>query len=200
MVTSPAAAKSGATTLLKIQLGRALAYTMFGALVGGSGAVFAHLVDLSGMQTVFRGLAACMLVWSGCSVAGMARSFLAFDRVLARFAKATRSSLSAPSARNYPIVMGLLWGFAPCGMVYAALMNAMMTTTASGGAEFMAGFGLATIPAVASTAFGVSAFANFGRSVRPATPRRVLGGGIIALGLVSLIEPAGSLSTLCLGG
>lgn len=200
MATSPTAAKSDTSALLKIQLGRALAYTMFGALVGGSGAVFAHLLDLSGMQAVFRALAACMLVWSGCSVAGMARGFSTFDRVLARLANAARPSLSPPSALTYPIVMGVLWGFAPCGMVYAALLNATMTMTASGGAAFMAGFGLATIPAVASAAYGVSALANLGRSVPQAARRRMLGGAITALGIVSLVEPAASLSSLCLGG
>jgi sulfite exporter TauE/SafE len=200
MATSPGAAKSGAAALLKIQLGRALSYTICGALVGGSGAAFAHLVDLSGMQVVLRALAACMLIWSGCSVAGMVHGFSAFDRVLVHLANAARPPWLMPSARTRPIVMGVIWGFAPCGMVYAALLNATMTATASGGAEFMAGFGLATIPAVASAAYGVSALVGLGRSTSRATLRRVLGGAITALGIVSLVEPAASLSALCLGG
>jgi sulfite exporter TauE/SafE len=199
MATSPAGAKSGAAAaaLVKIQLGRALSYALFGAVVGGGGAAFGELLDLSGMQIIFRTLAACTLVWAGCSVAGLGRGFPAFDRVLATVANAARPS--RPFATANPVVMGVAWGFAPCGMVYAALLNAMMTASAAGGAEFMAGFGLATIPAVASAAFGVTALAGLGRSLRQATRRRLLGAAIAALGLLSLVEPAASLSVLCLG-
>lgn len=201
LATSSAGAKSGAAAaaLVKIQLGRALSYALFGAVVGGGGAAFGELLDLSGMQIIFRTLAACTLVWAGCSVAGLGRGFPSFDRVLATVVNAARPSVSRPFASAHPVVMGVIWGFAPCGMVYAALLNAMMTASTAGGAEFMAGFGLATIPAVASAAFGVTALAGLGRSLRQAARRRLLGGAIAALGLLSLVEPAASLSALCLG-
>lgn len=204
LATSSAGGRSSAAAgLIKIQLGRALTYTLFGAVVGGSGGAFAQLLDLSGAHIILRALAAGMLVWAGCSVAGIGRGFPAVDRGLATVMNAVR--LMIPKcflksfARTHPVVMGVVWGFAPCGMVYAALLNAMMTGTWGGGAEFMAGFGVATIPVVASAAFGLTALAGLRRSLRQATLRRLLGGAIGALGLLSLVEPAASLSALCLG-
>ena len=63
----------------------------------------------------------------------------------------------------------------------------------------MAGFGLATIPAVATAAFGVTALAGFGARLPRSKLRAALGTALLALGLASLVEPAASLSALCLG-
>lgn len=44
------------------------------------------------------------------------------------------------------LVMGILNGFLPCGLVYMALLGAMLTGEAITGAAFMALFGLGTVP------------------------------------------------------
>lgn len=46
------------------------------------------------------------------------------------------------------LAMGALWGWLPCGMVYAALMLAMAAGTASAGALVMLAFGAGTLPAL----------------------------------------------------
>jgi uncharacterized protein len=201
LATSPAGDRYGAVAqnLIKIQLGRAASYTLFGAAVGGGGSAFAQLLGLSGTQLIFRGIAACMLIWAGCSVAGMAKSWLNFDKALTALTRTLRIPVSAGRASNSPIFMGIVWGFAPCGMVYAALLNAMMTGSSMGGMQFMGGFGLATIPAVAMTSLGFTHLAGLRHSLQQAMLRKLLGGAIAALGMVSLVDPAMSLSALCLG-
>jgi hypothetical protein len=186
-----------AANLLKVQLGRALSYTLCGAMVGGGGAAFAGLIDLAGIQPMTRIAAACALVWTGCSVAGLAPSFAILDRILA----STFNSWPAAVTRQFrnPVALGILWGFAPCGMVYAALLNAILSGSLVAGAGFMAGFGLATIPAVATAAFGVTALAGFGARLPRSKLRAALGTVLLTLGLASLVEPAASLSALCLG-
>ncbi|MDB5628148.1 MAG: hypothetical protein JWQ51_488 [Tardiphaga sp.] len=190
---------SRSTALLTTQIGRATSYTLCGALVGGGGAAFAHLLALANAQSVLRVIAAGLIVWTGCSVAGWGRGFSALDRMTMVIA-AKGSTTARLHRKAHPLVMGMLWGFAPCGMVYAAMLNAMMTGSAAQGAQFMAGFGLGTIPAVATAALGVTAMAGRGlRLPERATLRRVLGVSIVALGIVSLVEPASSLAALCLG-
>jgi uncharacterized protein len=193
---APAARAIG---LLKIQLGRALSYTLCGALVGSAGAAFAGLIDLSGVQPITRIAAACALVWTGCSVAGLAPSFAILDRVLASRFNSWPAATTRRFRRPHPVALGILWGFAPCGMVYAALLNATLSGSGIAGAGFMAGFGLATIPAVATAAFGVTALAGFGARLPRGKLRAALGTALLALGLASLVEPAASLSLLCLG-
>lgn len=200
LASSPpdAAASGRAATLLRIQLGRALSYTLFGAAVGAGGAAFGGLVTLAGVQPAMRIAAACALAWTGLSVAGLVPGFRVIDRVLAAATtRRTRSSmrrLPLPSS----VALGIAWGFAPCGMVYAALLNAMLSGSSMAGAEFMAGFGLATIPAVAAAAFGVTTLASARVSRRGF--RSALGTALVVLGAASVIEPAMSLRTLCLGG
>lgn len=186
-----------APALIKIQLGRASSYMLFGAAVGGGGSAFAHLLDLSGLQLLFRMLAGCALVWSGCSVAGIAPDFSRIDNSFRSLMRSRVTVIPASFAISHPVMMGVAWGFAPCGMVYAALLNAMMTGSVGGGVRFMAGFGLATIPVVASTAFGVAAFAGLGKSLQKVILRRVSGGSITAIGVLSLAAPAASLTEIC---
>jgi len=193
-----AAASSRAATLLRIQLGRALSYTLFGAAVGAGGAAFSGLVTLAGVQPAMRIAAACALAWTGLSVAGIVPGFRVMDRLLA----VATTMRARSSMRRLPLppslALGIAWGFAPCGMVYAALVNAMLSGSSAAGAEFMAGFGLATIPAVATAAFGVTALAGVGTRVSRRHVRGALGTALIALGAASLIEPAMTLTALCL--
>jgi uncharacterized protein len=187
-------------TLFKIQIGRALSYTLCGGLAGGGGAAFAGLIHLAGIQPMTRIAAACALVWTGCSVAGLAPSFTIMDRILASTFNSWPVAVTRRFRNPPPLVLGILWGFAPCGMVYAALLNAILSSSVAAGAGFMAGFGLATIPAVASIAFGVTAIAGVGaRSQQRGKLRVGVGAAIVTLGLASLAEPAASLSALCLG-
>jgi sulfite exporter TauE/SafE len=188
-----------AATLLKVQLGRALSYTLCGAMVGGGGAAFAGLISLAGIQPMTRIAAACALVWTGCSVAGLVPSLAILDRVLASTFNSWPVAITRQFQNPHPIVLGILWGFAPCGMVYAALFNAILSGSSVAGAGFMAGFGLATIPAVATAAFGVTALAGFGARLPRSKLRAALGTALLTLGLASLVEPAVSFSTLCLG-
>lgn len=193
--SAPDAAASGrVATLLRIQFGRALSYTLFGAAVGAGGAAFGGLVALAGVQPAMRIAAACALAWTGLSVAGLVPGFRIIDRVLA-----VASTMRAHSPRRLPpsLALGIAWGFAPCGMVYAALLNAMLSGSTLAGAEFMAGFGLATIPAVAAAAFGVTTLASARVSRRGV--RSALGATLVALGAASMIEPAMSLAALCVG-
>jgi uncharacterized protein len=56
------------------------------------------------------------------------------------------------------LILGILNGFLPCGMVYIALVGAMATSTPFSGAIFMALFGLGTLPFMLSISFLPSLF------------------------------------------
>lgn len=51
------------------------------------------------------------------------------------------------------LAMGLLNGFLPCGLVYMAVLGAMLTGDAFSGAAFMALFGLGTVPMMTFAVF-----------------------------------------------
>jgi uncharacterized protein len=187
--------------LLKVQIGRLFAYVLLGALVGWVGSVFGALLYFNGLQTGLRIAAACLLVWVGCSIAGIVPHGLSASQVISSLVARAASKLPSGFRAPHPVLMGVLWGFAPCGMVYTALLNAMLAQSPIEAAEFMGGFGMATIPPVAAAAFGIGSIAIFGRTITAHLMfRRVLGGIIAMIGLGALVNLSSSLSAICLGG
>jgi uncharacterized protein len=193
-----------AAALVGAQLGRAMTYMVCGALVGGVGAGFGILTELAGVQGVVRILSALSLAWVGLSVAGIGPGLAQLDRILAPGFRALASvlpkSMKITSPLAFGLACGLTWGLTPCGMVYAALLNAMLSGSAAAGASFMAGFGLATVPAVAAAAYGATALVGFGRGAEQKSRlRTAIGVAILLLGLASLAVPvAAGLTALCL--
>jgi sulfite exporter TauE/SafE len=61
---------------------------------------------------------------------------------------------SAPRARA--LLLGLLWGWLPCGLVYSVLLAAALAGGARGGALTMFGFGLGTLPTMTTLSYAGS--------------------------------------------
>jgi len=132
---------------LAFNAGRISTYAAAGAGAGAFGAA-AYAASALPAQEVLAVAASLMLVLVGLHLAGA--------RVLARV-----ESLGVPlwrrlqplAARLLPAstplhgyVAGLLWGWLPCAMVYAALLAAAASGSAGRGALAMAAFGAGTLP------------------------------------------------------
>ncbi|WP_341487224.1 sulfite exporter TauE/SafE family protein [Pararhizobium sp. A13] len=188
-----------AKALLATQLGRTVTYTIAGGLVGVAGGALGDLLDLAGIQPLLRILGGVMLVWVGLALIGVVPGPQIFDRramaVSGRmFGRNPPSAIRGSSA----LLLGMAWGAAPCAMVYNALMTAMLTGAPATGALFMMGFGLATIPAVALAALGMSQIAIMGFAAHCSARRKAIGLAIAFLGLASMAMPAVSLGALCM--
>jgi sulfite exporter TauE/SafE len=197
-----ASSGAGTTTgrvgaMMATQLGRVTTYILLGGLVGGISSVFSQLLKLADLQSFLRVMAAGVLIWSGLAVTALVPGFARLDRFVAAAAGAW--GLRQTVRSSSPILCGMLWGLAPCGMVYGALLNAMLSGSTQSGAMLMAGFGIATIPPVAMSAFGMSTLAAYGRGESTAQGiRRLIGLTIAALGCLSFVEPAKDIAQLCM--
>jgi sulfite exporter TauE/SafE len=69
------------------------------------------------------------------------------------FVKRSISNLAKKYGRATQFVFGLLNGLIPCGLVYAALSAAFITTSVSDGVLYMVLFGLGTLPMMMSFGF-----------------------------------------------
>ncbi len=84
--------------------------------------------------------------------------------------------------------LGLLWGWLPCGMVYAALAWALAAGNATDGALLMTAFGLGTLPML----FAIGTAARWlGQFVQRPWVRRGTGMLVILFGLYTLFAPGG---------
>jgi sulfite exporter TauE/SafE len=82
--------------------------------------------------------------------------------------------------------LGLLMGFLPCGLVYAALMKALGAATPLGGALTMLAFGLGTSVALVVVGLGSSAatrkLARWGTTISAIT--------VLAMGVLLIVRGA----------
>jgi hypothetical protein len=186
--------------LASIQTGRAFTYAAGGAIVAAAGSSFAGLLHLAGWQPVVRVAAAAVIVIVGLSMAGVLPQ-QGFARLAGGMFGRIRQRIPSGAVRNIPMVSGMLWGLTPCGMVYNALMMAMVAGSAINGALFMSGFALATTPAVSLAAYGsVRAVRGSGGLVRPPRMKALLGTLVAVFGMASAVFPAHSLTNLCFPG
>lgn len=177
--------KTRLATLASAQAGKALAYVLAGAVLGAAGAGLYGIFDRQAGHVALQWLAASAMVWIGLSLLGFVPASAGFDRVLApvrRWAWSTRGHGHSAS-----VLAGLAWGLMPCSMVYSALMFAMLAGSAIGGAAAMLGFALGTVPSVTAATLGVSHLQHLARTP---VARATIGGGLILLGVGTLIVPA----------
>jgi hypothetical protein len=81
--------------------------------------------------------------------------------------------------------VGMVWGWLPCGLVYATLLNTPAQGGPIAGAVYMTAFGIGTLPVMAGS--GLMAAGLRGLFARRAVA--ILGGGlIVVLGLYSLFS------------
>lgn len=143
---------------LPLHLGRISTYTFFGLLIGLASSMLDRFSGMLGLQGAFSVLVGIAMVLVSLSLLGIlppVETALAalmgnntpMSRMRGLFGK--RSFLSA-------LTIGILWGFLPCGLVFAMLVMAARTQTALGGALTMLAFGLGTVP----TLLGLGLAAN----------------------------------------
>lgn len=187
---SPTMALRSAATL---HGGRITAYAMLGALAGGFGTAAMGSLDPTIGHRLLRWAAALSLGWIGLSTAGL----MPGPSLLARFVPAGLQGSGMwgsgrPGSRSFAAGFG--WGLLPCGMVYGALLYALFSGSALGGALVMAGFGIGTLPGLAGAAFSMAGLRVASR--RPGF--RMLAGMAIALaGMASLIDAGPAFHKAC---
>ena len=134
---------------LAYNAGRILSYGVAGAIAGALGGASLALSDQLPARLMLFILANLMLVALGLYLMGVTRA-LAFSE---RFGQKLWRHLQPLTRRYLPartmaqaFTLGLLWGWLPCGLVYSALVSALTSGSAAGGALMMLSFGLGTLP------------------------------------------------------
>lgn len=142
---------SGLLFHLLYNLGRTITYSLIGFLVGWLGSA---MVVQNSLQEITRALLICsdlFIILIGLGSAGlfaklniMTLEFPGPIRSLSQVVKGLRKLPPALSA----LPLGLLFGFLPCGLLYAMALTAAQSADSLTGALTMAAFGLGTLPAL----------------------------------------------------
>lgn len=168
------------------QFGRLLSYGLAGAICGWFGSFARQLLDLAGLSLWLRVLAGILIMAMGLQIL-LRRSLLGvLERVGARF-----WSRIAPLARTVQgntvgqdlgnaVLLGMLWGWLPCGLVYSMLVLGALGADPAQGAWVMLAFGLGTLPAMLGSSLLAAQWARFAASegVRALAGVSLLGFGV----------------------
>jgi uncharacterized protein len=90
-----------------------------------------------------------MLIVLGLYLAGLWQGVLVLERsgnILWRRLQPLSKKLLPLRSANQAFLLGLLWGWLPCGLVYSVLVAALATGSAARGSLLMLAFGLGTLP------------------------------------------------------
>ena len=174
--------------LLAYNAGRITSYACAGALAGALGQAGLLTRAAPMLQPLMFALASLMLVVLGMYLAGAASLM---DRLEAAGAWLWRG-ISPWSRHLLPVTslpralgLGALWGWLPCGMVYAVLLTALALGSAWQGAAVLFAFGLGTLPNL----LGIGLlWRQFSQLRRTGAPRMLAGGAIAAFGIYGLIK------------
>jgi len=131
-------------------VGRLTSYTLAGAVVGAFSGLLQGMFDLDRVALIARILAGLVLVSVGIGVLFKWRPLAILERLGGRLWRHV-----APLARIIPpqgvagsLLLGMLWGWLPCGFIYSMLLFAALKGGALQSAAMMLFFGLGTAPAV----------------------------------------------------
>lgn len=137
--------------LLQYHLGRIISYGMIGLLFGWLSqwlpASFGPWLRIAAALLMIAMAAYIGHWWRGLSqLEKLAAPLWQRLQPLARIVSASQSPIKS-------LMMGLVWGWLPCGMVYTALGLATLQGSSWGGALTMMAFGMGTLPTMLGLAW-----------------------------------------------
>lgn len=121
-------------------LGRVVTYCLLGTIFG----LLGHSFVLAGIQR-WASIGLGMLLLAGLMTSRRLALWAPMTGLVARLKTAMAALLRDRSVFSLA-ALGLLNGLLPCGLVYVACAGAATTSSALSGAEYMAAFGLGTVP------------------------------------------------------
>ncbi|MBI3900149.1 MAG: sulfite exporter TauE/SafE family protein [Gammaproteobacteria bacterium] len=170
--------------LLAYNTGRIASYAVAGAIVGFLSVPLLQLAP----RFVARLISAAFMVALGLYLTGWWTGLALLERLggnlWTRIAPLGRRLLPVRHPLQ-ALLLGLLWGWLQCGLVYATLAWSLAAGGATESAALMTAFGLGTLPML--LIMGATA-RWFGGIARQAWVRRVVGLLLIALGIYALLN------------
>jgi sulfite exporter TauE/SafE len=144
-------------SFLPLHLGRITTYTFFGALIGLAGSLLDQAGGMMGWQGLFSVIVGIIMLLVSLSLMGVLPPIEATLVTLTKGNTPMTRMRGLFGKRSFwsTLTLGILWGFLPCGLVFAMLVLAARVGTFWGGALTMLAFGLGTVPTLVG--FGLAA-------------------------------------------
>lgn len=173
--------------LFSYNIGRILSYVTAGALFGAVGQLSGGLMSVQSMQAVLAIVAGVMMVLMGLYIGGWSAILrhveaVAGSLVWKRIEPFGRKLLPVKNP-GQGFLLGVLWGWLPCGLVYSMLIWGLGSGSALNGALLMLAFGVGTLPNLLATGLLTTRFVNW---MQLTLVRRIAATVLILFGIFTL--------------
>jgi sulfite exporter TauE/SafE len=174
--------------------GRLLSYAVAGMIAATLGISLIALIGMQRSHAVMQMTAGAFMLVLGFSIAGWWSGLNRIEsfgyRFWRRLQPLTRHFIPIRN-KTQALLLGTLWGWLPCGLVYSALVLVLASGSALQGGLTMLAFGLGTLPMM--LLLGLSAGKINQWRANPAI-RSVMGSVIILFGIVTFVGLLGPTS------
>lgn len=139
--------------------GRIFSYTLIGFIVAFSGSLMAKNIGLP--IEILKTIAAIFLILLGLYLGQWLMVLTHIEKLgkgLWRFISPLSTKVIPVNTKKKALILGMLWGWLPCGLIYSTLTWALASGNAINGALIMLCFGLGTLPALITLSFSLNSF------------------------------------------
>lgn len=172
--------------ILSYNFGRISSYTLAGILVGFLQAILILPLGLENGHRVLQLFSASIMIGAGLYLAGWFPRFAYIEKAGSKLWKLIEPfgrKLIPVSTRTQAYLFGMIWGWLPCGLVYAALVLAAATGDPYKAGMTMLAFGLGTLPAVLGVGIMTNILTKLSQMQRF---KQVIGVLLILIALIAL--------------
>jgi sulfite exporter TauE/SafE len=187
IATSFSARGANWTTALESNLGRVLGYALAGAVAGGIGHGIVSVARSPELALAARAAAGIVIVVAALRLLDRRGrlTFLKAPGFIWRWFSPLQKHLPTGTHAGR-FLIGMLWGWLPCGLSTTVLFAAWLQTSAVRGAALMLAFGMGTLPAMVPLTWSG---ARLGQRLQQGRARVALASLVLVAGLLTLLAP-----------
>jgi sulfite exporter TauE/SafE len=179
-------AKPRAGSAVLFNVGRIISYAVLGLLSAWLLATVGKVLNVPQWSMILRAITALMIFLIGIQYLFNWNTLAIIERTGAKIWKfalpiAVRAS-SLPGGTGR-LLLGLCWGYLPCGLVYSVLLTASAAGSPLSGAAVMLAFGAGTLPSMLGISLAAPALAAL---LSDQWTRKLMGAALIFLALLSV--------------
>ena len=172
---------------LAFNSGRLLSYAIAGMIAATLGRSLIGLIGMQSSHTAMQMIAGTFMLALGLSIAGWWSGLSRIESFGLRFWRLLQpitAKFIPVKSKTQALLLGSLWGWLPCGLVYTALLLVLATGDALRGGLTMLAFGLGTLPMLAVLGLSAGKINQWRVNTRV---RSVMGSVIILFGIVTFV-------------
>jgi hypothetical protein len=167
--------------------GRLLSYSIAGMIAATLGNSLIGLIGTESSHTAMQLIAGAFMLALGLSIAGWWSGLSRIETFGLKFwhlLQPLTTRFMPVRSKTQALLLGSLWGWLPCGLVYTALLLVLATGNALQGGLTMLAFGLGTLPMMALLGLSAGRINRWRSNTRV---RSVMGTVIILFGVITFI-------------